>query len=118
MIPRQLARNRQPNSTRGYSRQGVFSRWLFYHGETEMRKFSEMTEDQWTPIYRRCMKLADEAGKAEYAALPEKERKRQIKQKGFFYSHQAKFWVDLWAKFAKDELDEEEIKETFAFRDF
>jgi hypothetical protein len=82
-------------------------------GDNEMRTFSDMTEEQWTPIYCRCMKLAEEAGKAEYAALPPKQRKQALKTQGFFFSHQAKFWSDLWVSFTRGEIDEEGIKATF-----
>jgi hypothetical protein len=80
-----------------------------------MRTIHDMTEEQWHPIYTRCMRLAEEAGKAEYVNLSGKARKQALKAQGFFFSHEAKFWSDLWVKFSRGEINEEEIKATFLF---
>lgn len=61
-------------------------------------------------LYRQTQEIAAKEGQAEYAFLSEKERRRHLREKGFFYSHNAKWWVDLFQEWANGRIDEEAIR--------
>jgi hypothetical protein len=77
-----------------------------------------MAMDFWTPtntaIYRKCMRLAAEAGASEWRGISADNRRRILRSKpGFLYSHSAAYWVELWNRYSRGEVGEEEVKAMF-----
>lgn len=61
-------------------------------------------------LYTQTQDVAEKEGISEYASLSAKERRRILKKHGFFYSHNAKWWVDIFQDWAKGRIDEETIR--------
>ena len=61
-------------------------------------------------LYIQTQEIATKEGAAEYAALSVKDRKRLSRTRGFFFSTNAKWWVDLFQDWAKGRINEETIR--------
>lgn len=61
-------------------------------------------------LYVQTQEIATKEGAAEYAALSTKERRQAARARGFFFSTNAKWWVDLFQDWAKGRIDEGTIR--------
>lgn len=61
-------------------------------------------------LYTQTQDIAEKEGLREYKALSQKERRYVLKTHGFFYSHNAKWWSNLFQDWASGKIDEETIR--------